>query len=140
MREVCSTHVAFCVLAGRGGEVWDKLVQRMLRYMLSCRWHSMGLVNTYLDTLCVLAGMFADWSKQVEVRVVSLLTWEEFGEPRSLAWNEILSALVEMHFMFNLAWERFPKHKLRFILCPRWHAWVSSTHAFCFLAGILGIW
>ena len=101
---------------------------------------AMGLVNTYRDTFCVQAGMFADWSKQVEVRVVSLLTWEEFGEHRSLAWNGFLSAQVEMHFMFYLAWDGFPQHKLRFILCPRWHAWDSSTHAFCVHAGILGIW
>jgi hypothetical protein len=97
----------------------------MLRYNLGRRWHG-----------CV-------WSAHVEIHFESSLAWEGFGqlvlgcflcflagigavESTHIEFcilsgmGAVWSRQVEIHLMSSLAWIEFGRHKLRYILCPRW--------------------
>ena len=123
---VNTSYDAFCFLAVTGrvwstlfemyfefSLAWEGFGQRKLWYILCPRCHESGLVNTSWDTFCVLAGIGWVWSSQ-----------------------------VEMHFAFTFLLDGFGQHKLRYILCPRWHGMClvnTCEEAFCVLAAMVGV-
>ena len=146
----------FCVLADIG-EFWSKRVEM---HFLS----SLSLFNTCRDTFWFLAGMGWVSSTHVEMHFVSSLALNGFDQflfrcilrPRLHAISEykfrcnlwprllvrVLLKHVEMHFVFSQAWDAFVHHKLRYILCHRWHGrgFVNICWAACSdLAGLGGV-
>ena len=93
---------------------WEWFGQHRLMRIFYPHWHGWDLVYTSCVTFCVIAGIWAVWSTQVEVHFVSLLA---FGG--------------------------FVQHKMRVILCPRCHGMGlvnTSWEAFCVFVGILRFW
>ena len=56
----------------------ERFRQHLLRYILSPRWHGMGLVNTCFETFCFLADMGGVCSTHVEKHFVSSLVRDGF--------------------------------------------------------------
>ena len=100
--------------------------QHKMNYILCTDRHEMGLVNTCWGTFCVFAGIEWVWWTQVEIRIVSSLALEGFGQHMftlhvEISQRTVFSTHVELHYASSLAIDGFCQDLLRFILCPRWH-------------------
>ena len=89
------------------GRIWSTHVKINLLSMLAWK----VLFNTSWDTFCVLAGMGWVCSTHVVIHFVSSLLCSGFGQ----------STQVEIYFLPSVVWEEFVQHKIRHILCLRWH-------------------
>ena len=73
----------------------------MIHFMSSLSCEGFGQ-----HVFCVFAGIVWVGSRHGEVHFVPSLAW---------------STEVEIYFVSSLAWDGFGQHKLRYILCMRWH-------------------
>ena len=87
--------------------------------------------------------------ENVEIRFVSLLEWEGFGQYmlRCIFLSSTLAYVMFvqhiLRYILSLAWDRFVQRMLRYIFCPRWHRRIlvkTCWDAFYVLAGMRGFW
>jgi hypothetical protein len=127
----------------------DGFSQWMLSCILCIRWHGLSLFKTMLRCIFWLRwhGKFVQQMLRIILcpprhwRDLVNKCWDAFWVLASLIC--VRSTQVEIHFMSSLAWNGFRQHKLRYILCRRWHGRVlvnTSWVAFCVLSGIGGVW
>ena len=147
MRCVCPTHVEVNFVSSLA---LDGFGQHMLICISCPRWHGRGLVNTSWDAFCFLSFMGGRFGQHMFRYILCArwhgmgvvnTSWDAFYVLAGIGWDSLIQ--VYKHYMSWLAWEVFGQHKLRYIVCARWHVMGlvnTCWHTFRVLAGVGLVW